>query len=76
MAEEALAVRNLLYCNKSTEENALLQLHGNTFSIIVLSAIYVAQQLLFNGSSGYTNAPHCCTVHTLLAFFNTNTISR
>jgi len=32
VAEEALAVRN-----NNTEEKALLQIHGNAFSIIVLS---------------------------------------
>jgi hypothetical protein len=76
MAAEALAVRTILHCNNNTEEKALLQFHGNAFNIIVLSATYVAQQLLFHGSSGYANAPHCCIVHTLLAFFNANTISR
>jgi hypothetical protein len=48
MAEEALAVRNILYSNNSTEEKALLQFHGNAVNIIVLSATYVDEQLLFH----------------------------
>jgi hypothetical protein len=36
MAEEALAVRNTLYCNNSTEEKALLQFHGNAFNIFFI----------------------------------------